>query len=178
VLELHNAFVADMDNVVMAVSRSSLEETLNSLKEVVIAPCDVQWSARMRAATSSFGELWVGKWQGRPVALKKIKGDCNSAAAEAKLRKEARMMMKLECAHIVRVHGFLSQPAAIVMQLMRCSLGSLLRSSRVQLPWKNKVVSPVCSKPHAPDVTLCSGFSHHTNHQRPAVHPQPRCIAS
>jgi hypothetical protein len=128
-----------MDNVVMAVSRSSLEETLNNLKEVDIAACDVQWRGRMRAVTSSFGELWVGKWQGQPVALKKIKSDCKGSAAEAKLRKEARMMMKLESAHIVRVHGFLSQPPTIVMQLMRCSLGSLLRSSRTQLPWKHKV---------------------------------------
>jgi hypothetical protein len=107
----------------------------------------------MRAATSSFGELWIGQWQGRPVALKKIKGECNNTAAEAKLRKEARMMMKLESAHIVRVHGFLSQPPAIVMQLMRCSLGSLLRSSRVQLPWKSKVLG-TNSASSVPTVTL------------------------
>ena len=73
------------------------------------------------------------------VALKKIKSGCGGAAAEEKLRKEARMMMKLASAHIVQVHGFLSQPPAIVMQLMRCSLGSLLRSARVQLPWSTKV---------------------------------------
>jgi hypothetical protein len=132
--------VAEMDSVVMAVSRSSLEEHLKSLKEVDIAPVDVQWNGRMLAACSSFGELWIGQWQGQLVALKKIKGGCQDAAAEAKLRKEARMMMKLASPHIVRVHGFVSKPPAIVMQLMRCSLGSLMRSSRSQLPWKAKVV--------------------------------------
>ncbi len=123
----------------MAVSRSSLEENISSLKEVDIEPCDVQWNGRLLAACSSFGELWVGKWQGQHVALKKIKGVCKDAAAEAKLRKEARMMMKLASPHIVRVHGFLIKPPAIVMQLMRCSLGALLRSSRAQLSWRTKV---------------------------------------
>jgi serine/threonine protein kinase len=134
-----------MDSVTMAVSRSSLEEKLKSLKEVDIEPSDIQWSGRMCAATSSFGELWIGKWQGQQVALKKIKCSCKikcgckDAAAESRLRKEARMMMKLASAHIVPVHGFLSKPPAIVMQLMRCSLGGLLRSSRGQLPWTSKV---------------------------------------
>ncbi len=129
---------AELDSVVMAVSRSSLDENIKSLKEVDIAPCEVQWNGRMLAACSSFGELWIGKWQGQLVALKKIKGR-NDAAAEAKLRKEARMMMKLASPHIVRVHGFLSKPPAIVMQLMRCSLGALLRSSRALLSWRIKV---------------------------------------
>jgi hypothetical protein len=92
----------------------------------------------MRAECSSFGELWIGKWKELPVALKKIKNGCETAAAEANLRKEARMMMKLASTHIVRVYGVLSQPPAIVMQLMQCSLGSLLRSSRT-LSWKTKV---------------------------------------
>ena len=140
----------EMDSVVMAVSRSSLEEHLKSLKEVDIAPCDVQWSGRMSAACSSVGELWIGKWQGQLVALKKIKGGCKDSAAEAKLRKEARMMMKLASPHIVRVHGFLSKPTAIVMQLMRCSLGSLLRS-RSQLPWRAKVTCHTC---HVSDISL------------------------
>ena len=58
-----------MDSVAMAVSRSSLEEKLKSLKEVEISPCDVQWSGRMRAVCSSFGELWVGRWRGQQVVM-------------------------------------------------------------------------------------------------------------
>jgi hypothetical protein len=174
---------ADLDSVTMAVSRSSLEEKLKSLKEVDIAPNDILWSGRMCTATSSFGELWIGKWQGQHVALKKVKCNCKikcgcrDATAESRLRKEARMMMKLASAHIVPVHGFVSQPPAIVMQLMRCSLGSLLRSSRGQLPWITKVRMMI-TKHHMARISHLSDSHHLANRQWITVHSQSRCVAS